>query len=138
MKNLINFFKNIYLFRKDLWNNRGYDAMFSLEMFNTSLKEVHRYIKSNNQVSFHLEKRINRLEETIALIDKIIHHDYLDVSKIKNNIKFDGEKSFSNQDIINSRFSELSNESVKEEEKDWSKLFSLLKSNHYGIRSWWG
>ena len=135
MKKLIRFFKNIYIFRKNLWNHSGYDAMDSMSIFNTSLKEVQKGMSKN--VGFDYGKRVESISKTTALIDKVLTHDYLDVSKIKNEKYFDGEKSFSNLDVINSRFSDLLSESIHEENKDWYRIFALLKSYQYGIRSWW-
>lgn len=136
MKKLIRFFKNIYTFRKDLWNHSGYDAMDSLEIFNTSLKELHKGMSNSGR--FHYEKRVKALEGTIALIDKVISHNYIEEAKSKISVQNDGETSFG-KDVSSklTNFSELLNESVNNEDRDWSRIFALLKSYNYGIRSWW-
>lgn len=136
MRKLINFFRNIYLFRKDLCNHNGFDAIDSLGIFNTSLKEVHKKMESSNR--FHYGKRTKALGRTIALIDKVISHDYSEEVRSKISVQNDGETSFGKD--VSSKLTNLSviiKESIEAQNKDWSRIFALIKSYNYGIRSWW-
>ena len=137
MKNLIRFFKNIYTFRKDLWSHTDYDSMDSLSMFNTSLKNLSKHMHKAGNQGFHFNKRRSALDKTISLIDKVLNHEYLDTSKIEKTNFYDGETSFSRKESVTVNFSELLKKSTEEEDRDWSRIVTLLKSRQFGIRSWW-
>ena len=137
MKKLIRFFKNIYTFRKDLWNHTDYDSMDSLSMFNTSLKNLSKHMNKAGNQGFHFNKRRSALDKTISLIDKVLNHEYLDTSKIEKTNFYDGETSFSRKESVTVNFSELLKKSTEEEDRDWSRIVTLLKSRNFGIRSWW-
>ena len=137
MKNLIRFFKNIYTFRKDLWSHTDYDSMDSLSMFNTSLKNLSKHMHKAGNQGFHFNKRRSALDKTISLIDKVLNHEYLDTSKIEKTNFYDGETSFSRKESVTVNFSELLKKSTEEEDRDWSRIVTLLKSRNFGIRSWW-
>ena len=137
MKKLITFFKNIYTFRKDLWSHTDYDSMDSLSIFNTSLKNLSKHMHKAGNQGFHFNKRRSALDKTISLIDKVLNHEYLDTSKIEKNNFYDGETSFSRKESVTVNFSELLKKSTEEEDRDWSRIVTLLKSRNFGIRSWW-
>ena len=138
MKSLIRFFKNVYVFRKDLWSHENYDSMDSLSMFNTSLKNLSKHMHSVGNQGFHFNKRKSALDKTISLIDKILTYEYLDISSIeKPQPPYNGETSFASNNAVKNNFSELLNHSIKEEDRDWSRVGTLLKSRQFGIRSWW-
>jgi len=137
MKNLIRFFKNVYTFRKDLWSHTRYDSMDSLAIFNTSLKNLSKHMHRAGNQGFHFNKRRSALDKTISLIDKVLNHDYLEASKIKKGTLYDGETSFASKMPANNNLSELLKESMAEEDRDWSRIVTLLKSKQFGIRSWW-
>lgn len=136
MKNLIRFFKNVYVFRKDLWSHTRYDSMDSLSIFNTSLKNLSKHMHRAGNQGFHFNKRRSALDKTISLIDKVLNHDYLEASKFKKGKLYDGETSFAREEPVNN-LSELLKESMAEEDRDWSRIVTLLKSKQFGIRSWW-
>lgn len=138
MRNLIRFFKNIYTFRKDLWSHGGYDAMDSLGMLNTSLKQVHKGMISKGNQGFHYAKRARALKKTIGLIDRVSSYDYLEDVQSKISVKNDGETSFG-KDVSSklNNLSEILSESMDNQNKDWQRIFALLKSSEFGIRSWW-
>lgn len=137
MKNLIRFFKNVYTFRKDLWSHTRYDSMDSLAIFNTSLKNLSKHMHRAGNQGFHFGKRRSALDKTISLIDKVLKHEYLDESKIIKSTPYNGETSFAREEPVNNNFSELLKESMAEEDRDWSRIITLLKSKQFGIRSWW-
>ena len=137
MKKLIRFFKNIYVFRKDLWNHTDYDSMDSLSMFNTSLKNLSKHMHKAGNQGFNFNKRRSALDKTISLIDRVLNYEYLDTSKIEKTNFYDGETSFSRKESITVNFSELLKKSTEEEDRDWSRIVTLLKSRNFGIRSWW-
>jgi len=91
--------------------------------------------RAGNQ-GFHFGKRRSALDKTISLIDKVLKHEYLDESKIIKSTPYDGETSFAREEPANN-FSELLKESMAEEDRDWSRIITLLKSKQFGIRSWW-
>lgn len=137
MKKLIRFFKNIYTFRKDLWNHTDYDSMDSLSMFNTSLKNLSKHMHKAGNQGFNFNKRRSALDKTISLIDRVLNYEYLDTSKIEKTNFYDGETSFSRKESVTVNFSELLKKSTEEEDRDWSRIVTLLKSRNFGIRSWW-
>lgn len=137
MKKLIRFFNNIYTFRKDLWNHTDYDSMDSLSMFNTSLKNLSKHMHKAGNQGFNFNKRRSALDKTISLIDKVLNYEYLDTSKIEKTNFYDVETSFSREESVTVNFSELLKKSTEEEDRDWSRIVTLLKSRQFGIRSWW-
>jgi hypothetical protein len=106
-------------------------------MFNTSLKNLSKHMHKAGNQGFHFNKRRSALDKTISLIDKVLNHEYLDTSKIEKTNFYDGETSFSRKESVTVNFSELLKKSTEEEDRDWSRIVTLLKSRQFGIRSWW-
>lgn len=143
MKNLIMFFKNAWYFRNELSKHSGREYLDSLSIFKRSLERISDTMKIEHNESFVIHKRLDKINRAIALIDKIQSADYYELSMKQMDMEFKKSPAYS-EEIAFSRsttsFQDMHNAlilSIKLEDKDWIKLWTLLKNNNYGLRSWW-
>jgi hypothetical protein len=73
------FFKNIWLFRKELYNHRWYDYRYTLEMMHRSLVIMRDNLKTNGiEEPLSRGKKINKIQRAIKLIDNRLTDNYID------------------------------------------------------------
>ncbi len=151
MIKFIRFFKNVWYFRKELYNHIGCNGIYSLNIFNKSLKMISKSLKTDLGDSFVNKKTIERIDEAIYLIDKLYDDDYVNIvllemeEDFKESEAYKEETSFSRSNLIlndvlknkNSDYYDIFYRANELNEKDWKRLWTILKSKDYGIRSWW-
>jgi hypothetical protein len=72
------FFKNIYRFRKVLWEHRWYDYRFTLQALQTSIQIMEKEMHRGNEVAESRDKKIAKMQRAIELIQHIMDDDYID------------------------------------------------------------
>ena len=136
-----NFFRNLFYFRKVLWDFHNYDYVFNLMMLKRSLESSLTYYDSvnyNGDISSH-KKMCDKIKRSIELINNIIENNYLERVKTDSNKGTDS----------------LYNDADKLEKNEWNELFSILKGQDdqfeiadiihitekpydgSGMRTWW-
>jgi hypothetical protein len=74
-----NFFKNIYRFRKELYNHQGWDYTYTLQMIHRSLIIMRDNLKTNGiEEPISRAKKINKIQRAIKLIDNRLNDNYID------------------------------------------------------------
>ena len=86
---MINLIKNIWFFRKELWNHRNFDYIFSLIILRRSLQGLKQSIEQNGKNgSFHYNNIIKNINETIAIMDSIEEDDYIEKARLALKLEF--------------------------------------------------
>jgi hypothetical protein len=74
-----NFFKNIYLFRKELYNHKWYDYRYTLEMLHRSLTiMVSKLEKDGIEEDVSRGKKVTKIKRAIKLLDNRLKDNYID------------------------------------------------------------
>lgn len=147
---MINLIKNIWFFRKELWNHRNFDYIFSLIILRRSLQGLKQCIEQNGKNgSFHYNNIIKNINETIAIMESIEEDDYIEKARLALKLEFTTSSVFKEENggyrlvDLSGHESKIFDKANELEEKEWRRLFVLLageKGRHrktYGMRYWW-
>lgn len=152
--NIPNFIKNIFGFRKELWNWRSWDYSYSLEIFAKSLKELGKTLDNGMEIDETRIPKVKNINRAVELLQYHINDEFLELAEKQLNKKFNVDYSTEKLPPPEDEYSELidntserqtkiNNEiinlSSKIEEETWNELFDILKGsdNNTGIKSWW-
>lgn len=137
--NIPNFFKNLWFFRKEIYNYRRWDYHYSLRVFKKSLEGL--YIGINTYSNEHDESlipKLDRLKEVINLLETISEDKFIELSeKVHGEVRgglFDETK----EETAHNRI--VFNYATELELKMWDDLWSIIKGNDNkgsDMRSWW-
>ena len=74
-----NFFKNIYLFRRELYNHQWYDYRYTLEMIHRSLTiMVVKLEKNGIEENVSRGKKVSKIKRAIELLNNRLNDTYID------------------------------------------------------------
>lgn len=74
-----NFFRNIYLFRKELYNFRSFDSIYNLSMFGRSLELTANHIdKYGYEEDVSRNKKVDKMRRAIQLINNIKQDNFIE------------------------------------------------------------
>ena len=136
------FIENVWYFRKELWEHRSWDYIFSLMMLRRSLtKLAHTLEFYGCEEDVSRMKKVKEIKRVIYLIDRIREDDYLkdaetELGEIQNKEwLFDDMEDTPEQREHNSKVFKRSHEI---EEVEWKELWKNLKGGkNGGMRGWW-
>jgi hypothetical protein len=136
------FVENVWYFRKELWEHRSWDYIFSLMMLRRSLtKLVHTLEFYGWEEDVSRMKKVNEIKRVIYLIDRIREDEYLkdaetELGEIQNkDWLFDDIEDTPEQREHNSKVFKRAHEI---EEAEWKELWKNLKGGkNDGMRGWW-
>jgi hypothetical protein len=144
--NLPRFFKNIWIFRKVLWNHRWWDYRYTLEVLRTSLEVMERGMHNGIEVRESRDKKIAKMQRVIQIIKNVEGDLYLEMAEEKLGKKYmtgdwefepvEGKEGVSQlkdnltpaQEKVNKKISDLSR---KLESDEWNELWNILKGQDY-------
>ena len=132
------FIENVWYFRKELWEHRSWDYIFSLMMLRRSLtKLVHTLEFYGWEEDVSRMKKVNEIKRVIYLIDRIREDEYLkdaetELGEIQNKEwLFDDIEDTPEQSEHNRKVFQKARDI---EEAEWKELWKTLKG---GMRGWW-
>jgi len=136
------FIENVWYFRKELWEHRSWDYIFSLMMLRRSLtKLAHTLEFYGQEVDESRLKKVKEIKRVIYLIDRIREDEYLkdaeaELGEIQNkDWLFNDIEDTIEQREHNSKVFKRSHEI---EEAEWKELWQNLKGGkNGGMRGWW-
>jgi hypothetical protein len=165
---IIGFFKflfNIWKFRKILWRYRGYDYTDTLCLLQHSLKDLHNSIFIGYEEDDSKNKKLQKIERTIEILNNIIEDNYRKISLEKLGyeepelkytfVKIDNNRTelkFTNTKEENKIFSELLQMQQQLSRLEWEELWKILNGNRQyfkdveeyfelfdgsGLDTWW-
>jgi hypothetical protein len=78
---LPSFFKNIYRFRKVLWNHRWWDYRYTLEALQTSLEIMEAKMHDGMEVRESRDKKIEKMQRAIQILKNIGDDKYIEMAE---------------------------------------------------------
>jgi hypothetical protein len=136
------FIENVWYFRKELWEHRSWDYIFSLMMLRRSLTKLAHTLEFYGwEEDVSRMKKVNEIKRVIYLIDRIREDEYLkdaetELGEIQN-------KEWLFDDIEDTPEQREHNRKVFQkardiEEAEWRELWKNLKGGkNGGMRGWW-
>lgn len=89
-RDLWRFLKNIYSFRKVLWNHSWWDYTFSLHALQTSLQIMEKGMHAGSEIRQTRDKKIAKMQRAIQIIENIRTYNYIEiVESVVGPIKFE-------------------------------------------------
>ena len=152
------FLRNVYRFRKQLWNHRWWDYHFTLQMFKRSLEIQEKGMREKGiEESAALQKKLYKMKRAIQIMERVMDptEGYITLAE-----KQLGKKS-SWSDEGWTFFSEKSDEQRDDdkailelahqlEDAEWKELWEIMKGPNYkeikdfqkeydgsDLRAWW-
>ena len=117
-----NFVKNIWRFRRELYNHQWWDYHFTLQMLHRSLSIMVDKLESDGiEVDSHRLKKVAKIHRAIQLLKSKIDDDYIERAEIElGKIKY---KPFKFEEIEGSDSYRLINNDTPEEKEHMGKVF---------------
>ena len=109
-----NFFKNVWIFRKDLVKHRSWDYCYTLGIFRTSLIELRKTMETGNEYKDSLHKKLAKMDRMIQLLNNRIEDNYIDQAEKELGPLFLRKWDFEKEE--NGRCSLIDNETPEEKE----------------------
>jgi hypothetical protein len=132
--NIKNFLKNIWIYRKFLWNDRWWDDYYIFFMLREKLKaDVIRYEKYG--IHLYKQDQIDKMKLCVKLLNRIINDEYLDRALLFYEKKYpDWLKYRLGENPEGEWFLKCTRQSDVQKQKDINYLFKYL-SKH--IQEFW-
>lgn len=152
-RDLPRFFKNIYLFRKELFDHAWWDYRFTLNMLERSLKiQAHGMETKGMEVSETRYPKVMAMKRAIRLLESNRTHDFIDrAEKELGQLKNMDMPIFSNfkespEDIAHNR--KVFDRAQQIEDQEWKELWEIFKGTERSktyddkydgtdMRGWW-
>ena len=160
-----NFFRNIYKFRKALWNHHWWDYSGTLDFIEIAVNDMANNIKiKGTEVEHNRLKKVAKMKRVVEIIKNIREDRYFDIVENEmgrglgeNNFEFVPcedkpgfvewvDKSSEEEQDFNNKYFERIHELEKQE---WNELWEILKGQDYdsfdndkkfdgsGLQGWW-
>lgn len=139
-----NFFKNIWLFRKELWNFRWYDYHYTLQMLKTSLVIMADNIETKGlEVDDSRLKKVAKMRRAIQIIDNMNGVSHIEMAEkelgelIIKDWEFipEGTDSFYIENNLskeeNSHNKKVYKRAREIEEQEWKELWTIFKGQQH-------
>jgi len=152
------FFKNIWRFRKELYNHQWWDYRFTLEMLYRSLSiMVVKLEKDGIEEDISRDKKVQKIKRALELLKHKLDDDYVERAELEL-----GElphKPFEFEELEGGNYLLIDNDTPAEkkhaqriykrarkiEEKEWKELWGIFKGTYKtwenfdgsDMRGWW-
>lgn len=129
---LLNFFKNLWFFRKELFEFRPWDYGYNLSIFRRSLEKTVRTIeKYGYEVEEIKCKKVDKMKRVIEILQNLKEHNYLtraqnELGEIRNLYSWmDEDFEESHEDEEHNR--KIFDKASQLEKSEWEEFWSILK-----------
>jgi hypothetical protein len=137
------FIENVWYFRKELWEHRSWDYLYSLTMLKRSLTKLAHTLEFHGwEVEESRMEKVKNIKRVIELIDNMSKDEYtkqaeLELGELKNSDWMWTDRDDTPEEREhNVKVFKRSHE-IKEAE--WKELWKLMKGGKLdgGMRGWW-
>ena len=136
------FIENVWYFRKELWEHRSWDYIFSLMMLRRSLTKLAHTLEFYGwEVDESRLKKVAEIKRAIYLIDRIREDEYIkdaetELGELQNSDwLFNDIEDTPEQREHNSRVFKRAHEM---EQDEWKELWKIVRGGkNGGMRGWW-
>ena len=128
------FFRNLYYFRRELWEFRGWDYSFNLSLFARSLEKTSEVIeKHGNEVESSKNKKVEKIKRVVELIknsreDLYIYRAEEELGEIRGENWFLGDEELNPDDMEHNR--KVYARAREIEEMEWSEIWDILRGQN--------
>ena len=153
VKCLINFFKNVWRFRKPLYEFRWWDYYTLLQFMQIAIEHMADKTKTKStEVDYTRIPKAAKMERASQILkNQLNDYVYMDMAEEKYGklIDNDGDfiplpdrpNSFTYEDKLTDEEREHNSKvflySVELEEKEWEEFCNIIKDKETGLKSWW-
>ena len=146
-RDLPNFFKNIYRFRKALWNHHWWDYHGTLLFMQTGVDDIAKNLETKGiEVEISRLKKVAKMRRASEIIQNITEDRYFDIVEIEFGRAYDSSgidfveiedkpelyEMVDNNAVEQKEFNKKFFERVRElEELEWNELWTILKGQDY-------
>lgn len=157
------FIRNIWYFRKALYNYRNWDYKFTLDLFSLSLSDILKGLENNSyEEDSSKDKKIKNISRAIELLNIISEESYMTVAENEYGYKYHDlydivetdtdskyEIVFNGTDRQKQDNYKLVSRSMEIEEEYWIELWGIIRGTKYSnsdssnefdgsdMRYWW-
>ena len=139
------FFKNIYRFRKVLWNHRWWDYRYTLEALQTSLEIMENKMHDGMEVFESRGKKIEKMQRAIQILKNIGEDSYIAMAEAELGELYQRDWEFEevpdkpgfsrlvdNETPAEKKHNrKVFNRSRQIEEQEWKELFTILEGQNH-------
>ena len=152
IKMCINFFKNIWMFRKPLYEFKWWDNHSLLHFMKIGISDIANGIETKgSEVNETRLIKIAKMQRAIQILSNHLDDSYIELAEkecgelVHSEFKFvplpDNSKLFTVEDNLTKEESKHNSKvfecSLKLENDEWNELFETLKDTNTGLKSWW-
>lgn len=153
VKCLINFFKNVWRFRKPLYQFRWWDYYSLLQFMQIAIEHMVDETKTKStEVDSTRIPKIAKMERASQILkNQLDSYVYMDMAEEKYGKLIDKDSDFipldSNSDLFTYEDNLTDEErkhngevfaySIKLEESEWGEFCNIIKDKKTGLKSWW-
>ena len=165
--NIPHFIKNIYKFRKELWEYTWWDYTFTMRFMRTGIHDMAVNIEKDGwEEDISRMKKVDKMFRAAIIMDNILNHKYLEMAEEQLGYEYNSDwdiddkgkliiKDTAKQRKANKKIFLLSD---KIEEQEWKELWEILRGQDHkeysrllkankttwhewfdgsGMRNWW-
>jgi hypothetical protein len=154
IRNLIEFFRNLFFFRKEIYNYRKWDYIYSLTLLKRSLEAQYEDIKNGCEVAESRVQKAEKIERALQILEYCIDDSFLDLAEAELGEVVFHDWEFEPADKNGLR-TLIDKDTPEEKEHNhkvftradeiqqalWSELFLILKGtgerDGTDMRGWW-
>jgi hypothetical protein len=128
------FFRNLYYFRQELWEFRGWDYSFNLSLFARSLEKTAEVLeKHGHEVEISKNKKVEKIKRVIELIensreDQYIYRAEKELGEIRGENWFLGDDELNPEDMEHNR--KVYARAREIEEVEWNEIWNILRGQN--------
>lgn len=152
IKTCINFFKNIWMFRKPLCEFKWWDNYTLLHFMKIGISDMANGIETKgSEVNETRMVKIAKMRRAIQILSNELDDSYIELAQkdcgelVHSEFKFvplpDNYELFTLEDNLSEEESKHNSKvfeySHKLENDEWNELFEILKDTNTGLKSWW-
>lgn len=146
-RSLPNFLRNIYKFRKALWNHHWWDYSGSLQFIEVAVDDISKNIEAKgNEVKGSKMKKVEKMNRVVEILKNIREDRYFDIVEVEmgkryntKNIEFvpceDNPDYYELVDYDNDEEKEFNDKYFERvtqiENEEWNELWEILKGQDY-------
>jgi hypothetical protein len=153
------FFKNVWRFRKELYNHQWWDYRFHLEMMYRSLSIMEKGMSERGiEVTETRDVKVQKMRRALELLKHKLDDDYIQRAELELGVINHSEFEFEKTEDGNYRLIDNDTPADKKharkvykrarviEDKEWSELWDILKGKKFttwekydgsDLRGWW-
>ena len=146
---ILNFFSNVWLFRRELYGYNSFDYTQFLSMSQRSLTGLHKAIENGSEELVSRNMKLAQIQRAIDILQDMLDQNFIAKAEFELGYKYTYTFNVDRPNLKNNK--DLLELASMIEENSWKELFEILKGqdllkdiygnervyNGSGLRTWW-